>query len=59
VFPITLKGKSGSFQGEFVKIAADDKEGHEAAAEHAHSEPKSADFGSRYQIKVSGAVVSQ
>ena len=57
VFPITLKGKSGSFQGEFVRIAANDMEGHEAAAEHAQSEPKSADFGSRYQIKVTGAVV--
>lgn len=54
VFPIGLKGRAGSFQGEFVKIAADDKEAHEAAAEHAHAEPKAADFGSRYQIKVSG-----
>lgn len=58
VFPITLKGKAGSFQGEFVKIGANDKEAHEAAAEHAHSEPKAADFGSRYQIKVTGAVVA-
>jgi hypothetical protein len=56
VFPLTLKGKSGSFQGEFVKIGANDKEAHEAAAEHAHSEPKAADFGSRYQIKVTGWV---
>ena len=54
VFPLALMGKAGSFQGEFVRIGADDKEAHEAAAEHAHSEPKSADFGSRYQIKVTG-----
>lgn len=54
VFPITLKGRAGSFQGEFVKIGANDAEAHEAAAEHAHAEPKSADFGSRYQIKVTG-----
>lgn len=54
VFPIALKGKAGSFQGEFVKIGATDKEAHEAAAEHAHAEPKAADFGSRYQIKVTG-----
>ena len=56
VFPLTLKGKTGTFQGEFVKIGANDKEGHEAAAEHAHAEPKAADFGSRYQIKVTGWV---
>ena len=54
VFPLTLKGKRGSFQGEFVKIGADDHEAKEAAAEHAHAEPKAADFGSRYQIKVTG-----
>jgi|SRR5688572_15853982 len=56
VFPLTLKGKAGSFQGEFVKIGTNDKEAHEAAAEHAHAEPKAADFGSRYQIKVTGWV---
>src|SRR5688572_19391385 len=56
VFPLALKGKVGSFQGEFVKIGATDKEAHEAAAEHAHAEPKSADFGSKYQIKVTGWV---
>ena len=54
VFPLSLKGKSGSFQGEFVKIGANDHEAKEAAAEHAHAEPKSADFGSKYQIKVTG-----
>jgi hypothetical protein len=56
VFPIALKGKAGSFQGEFVRIAADDHEAREAAAEHAHAEPKAAGFGSRYQIKVAGWV---
>ena len=59
VFPITLKGKAGSFQGEFVKIGANDHEAKEAAAEHAHSDPKAAEFGSRYQIKVTGAVVAE
>jgi hypothetical protein len=58
VFPITLNGRAGSFQGEFVKIGANDHEAKEAAAEHAHGEPKNADFGSRYQIKFSGAVVA-
>lgn len=57
-FPITLKGKSGSFQGEFVKIGANDHEAREAAAEHAHAEPNAADFGNRYQIKVTGAEVA-
>jgi len=57
VFPITMKG-FGSFQGEFVKIGADDHEAKEAAAEHAHSDPKAADFGNKYQIKVTGAVVT-
>jgi hypothetical protein len=56
VFPLALKGKPGSFQGEFVKIAASDGHAHEAAAEHAHAEPKAADFGSKYQIKVTGWV---
>ena len=59
VFPITLKGKTGSFQGDFVKIGANDHEAKEAAAEHAHSDPKAADFGSRYQIKVTGADVAE
>jgi hypothetical protein len=54
VFPLSLKGKAGSFQGEFVKIDANDHEAKEAAAEHAHAEPKAADFGSKYQIKVTG-----
>jgi hypothetical protein len=58
VFPLTLKGRPGSFQGEFVKIGANDHEAREAAAEHAHADPKAADFGSKYQIKVTGAVVS-
>jgi len=59
VFPITLKGSAGSFQGEFVEIGANDHEAKEAAAEHAHSDPKAAEFGSRYQIKVTGAVVAE
>lgn len=54
-FPITSKGKAGSFQGEFVKIGADDHE----AKSHAHAEGKSVDFGTRYQIKLTGAVVSE
>lgn len=56
VFPITLKGKTASAEGVFVKIAAGDKEANEAANEHAASDPKAAAFGSKYQFKVTGAV---
>lgn len=59
IFPITLKGKAGSFQGEFMKIGAGDGHAHDAAAEHAHAEPKAADFGGKYQIKVTGWVSSE
>ena len=59
VFPITAIGKVGSFQGEFVKIGANDHEAKEAASEHAHADPKAADFGRKYQIKVTGAVVGE
>ena len=55
VFPITSKGKAGSFQGQFVKIGADDHE----SKSHAHAEGKAVDFGTRYQIKLTGAVVSE
>ena len=56
VFPIALKGKQASAEGVFVKIGAGDKEAKEAAGEHAASQPKAADFGSRYQFQVTGAV---
>jgi hypothetical protein len=55
VFPITMTGKPASAEGVFVKIEAD---GHakEAASEHAQSQSKAAEFGSRYQFQVTGAV---
>ena len=56
VFPITMKGKQASAEGVFVKIGADDKEAKEAAHEHAADQPKAAEFGSRYQFQVTGAV---
>ena len=56
VFPITMKGKPASAEGVFIKIGEGDKEAKEAAGEHAHSQPKAADFGSRYQFQVTGAV---
>jgi len=55
VFPISLKGKTASAEGVFVKIGADGH-GKEAAGEHAHAQPKAAEFGSRYQFQVTGAV---
>jgi hypothetical protein len=43
----------------FVKIGAGDHEAKEAAGEHAASQPKAAEFGSRYQFKVTGAVAAE
>jgi hypothetical protein len=59
VFPLTMKGKPASAEGVFVKIGEGDKEAKEAAGEHAHSQPKAADFGSRYQFQVTGAVAAE
>jgi hypothetical protein len=56
VFPLTMKGKPASAEGVFVKIGANDHEAKEAAHEHAAGQPKAADFGSKYQFQVTGAV---
>jgi hypothetical protein len=56
VFPISLKGQKASAEGVFVKFGAGDHEAKEAAGEHAHSQPKAAEFGNRYQFQVTGAV---
>jgi hypothetical protein len=56
VFPISLMGQKASAEGVFVKIGAGDHEAKEAAGEHAHSQPKAAEFGNRYQFQVTGAV---
>jgi hypothetical protein len=56
VFPISLMGKKASAEGVFVRIGAGDHEAEEAAGEHAHSQPKAAEFGNRYQFEVTGAV---
>jgi hypothetical protein len=57
VFPLTMQGKPASAEGVFIKIGEGNREAREAAGEHAHSQPKAADFGSRYQFQVTGAVV--
>ena len=59
VFPISMKGQKASAEGVFVKIGAGDSHAKEAAGEHAHSHPKAADFGSRYQFQVTGAVAAE
>ena len=56
VFPIAAKGKAASAEGVFEKIAEGDKEGKEAAAEHA-AHTKGSDFGKKYQLKATGAIV--
>ena len=50
------EGQQASAEGVFIKIGAGDNEAKEAAGEHAHSQPKAAEFGSRYQFQVTGAV---
>ena len=57
VFPVSARGKKASAQGVFVKIAADDKEANEAAREQTKAQPKTAEFGKTYQVKVTGAVL--
>ena len=62
VFPISAKGKKASAEGVFDKIAETDKDGKSAAEEHAshaaHTTPaKVSDFGKKYQMKVTGAIV--
>jgi hypothetical protein len=58
VFPISLMGQKASAEGVFVKIGAGDHEAKEAAGEHAHSQPKAAEFGNKYQFQVTGAVAA-
>jgi hypothetical protein len=58
-FPVAAKGKTASAEGVFEKIADGDKESKEAAAEHAaHAKTTSpSDFGKKYQLKATGAIV--
>lgn len=55
-FPITLKGKKVSAEGKFVRIGANDHEAQEAAREHAPANATAAEFGSKYQFQVTGAI---
>lgn len=57
VFPISAKGKSASAEGVFEKLEASDKEGNEAAAEQVSQTGNASDFGKRYQIKATGAIL--
>lgn len=56
VFPIAAKGKAASAEGVFEKIADGDKEAKEAAAEQA-AQTKGADFGKKYHLKATGAII--
>ncbi len=56
-FPIAAKGKRASAEGVFERIAAGDKEGNEAAKEQLAAQPTASDFGNKYQVKVTGAVL--
>lgn len=55
-FPISAKGKAATAEGVFEKIAANDHEAREAAAEQLGQGKKDA-FGQTYQVKVTGAVI--
>lgn len=56
VFPVTARGRRASAEGVFEKIAADDAEGKNAAAEQGAT-GEGAAFNAAYQIKATGAVV--
>ena len=58
-FPISAKGKSASAEGVFEKIGSGDKESQEAASEQAASSKslKGDEFGKKYQLKATGAIV--
>ena len=57
VFPIAAKGKRASAEGVFEQIGADDHEAHEAAKEQSAAQPNASDFGKKYQIKATGAII--
>lgn len=57
VFPISARGKKASAEGVFEAIATGDREANEAAKEQTAAQPKGAEFGQKYQIKATGAVV--
>jgi hypothetical protein len=57
VFPIAARGKRASAEGVLERIAADDHEANAAAREHATAHPGASDFGRKYQIKATGAVI--
>ena len=56
-FPIAARGKRASAEGVFQRIDAADKEGNEAAREQLAGQPTASEFGTKYQVKVTGAVV--
>jgi Domain of unknown function (DUF4920) len=57
VFPLSARGKKASAEGVFEAIAEGDHEANEAAREQTAAQPNGADFGTKYQIKATGAVV--
>ena len=56
-FPVTARGKRASAEGVFQRIDAADKEGNEAAKEQLAAQPTASDFGKKYQVKVTGAIL--
>ena len=58
VFPVSAKGKRAAAQGVVQRVGAGDREGQEAAREHAHQEERrETAAAARWQIKATGAIV--
>jgi hypothetical protein len=57
VYPTAARGKRASAEGVLERIGADDHEANAAAREHAKAHPAASDFGQKYQIKATGAVI--
>ena len=57
VFPLSARGKKASAEGVFEEISDADHEAQEAAREQTAAQKKAAEFGTKYQIKATGAIV--
>ena len=57
VFPLSARGKNASAEGVFEEISDADHEGQEAAREQTAAQKKGAEFGTKYQIKATGAII--
>jgi hypothetical protein len=61
VFPLHARGRRASAQGVVERIARHDAHGHEAAAEHAHQEGRTATAraATQWHVRATGAVLRE